>query len=408
MLKLRSIYFCKISIFFLWFGAAFDPVGDLFIRYIALFLSMLTILILFFRDQINYGEASLRSMSILLLSIIMPIYGLFIYAVRSGGDEFIDTSYLATALLMMTSILYRDQPTCIFGIRCFLFCSRLLALVIIACFIGQIFSLSDWYWFFVENQIAFIGQRNYSGINLPYVYFVASPLLIFLISYEYESILSGFGKIRYIGFAIATLALFLSGTRFNMLLAIIFVPLYLFLVGRKKQFFNIFIFFIPILFFSYLIFNLQDFFNSIFSISEESNSVKLSYLNNYLNIFQFFDQFVFGQGFNAHEWSFDFREILPLDYKASKTELTYLELIRVYGIVLSFTFFVLLLFIIHQLKNNLRHLTWIYPGLFIFLLSTSLNPYLFSTNGILPLALFLSIIFYFGNSSEKMNIKLHP
>jgi hypothetical protein len=338
----------------------------------------------------------------------MPIYGLFIYSLKSGGGNFIDTSYLAAAILMMTSILYRDKSTCIFGVKCLIFFSRILSLVIIGCFIGQTFSLSDWYWFFVENQVAFIGQRNYSGINLPYVYFVASPLLIFLICYEFNSILNGIGRTRYVRFTIATLALFLSGTRFNMILAITFIPLYFILVGRKKQFFAFLKFSFPILIILFLYFNPQDFFASIFSTSEESNSVKLSYIDNYINIFQNANNFIFGQGFNAHEWSSEFRDVLPLDYMASKTELTFFELLRVYGLVLSTTFFILLLFIMNKLKDIIGNMMWIYPSFFIFLVSASLNPYFFSTNGILPLSLFLSIIYYFGNSFPTLNSKINP
>jgi hypothetical protein len=401
MLNFNDNFLLKIAIFLLWFGAVFDPVGQFFyIRYVAICFAIVSLLALIIFGDINYSEKSLRYIFIMFVGIVMPIYGLLIYSFNRGDAGFIDTSYIASAFLIITSLLYRGRSACVFGIRSFLLSSRLLALTIITVFASQVASSFDWYWFFVERQVAFISQRDYAGLSFPYVYFVSSPLLIFLLSYEFNRVVLRRGRSRYICFVTATIALFLSGTRFNMLVSVAFVPIYLLISGSFRRFFLLFLALVPILLFSIIFFELLPIFVSIFSSSEESNSVKLSYIDGYLKIFEDPLRLIFGQGFNAHEWSSDFRAMLPLELGASKTELTYLEFFRVYGIFLGLIFLLLIFGVLIESKKLLGNLGWIYPGLLLFLLSASLNPYIFSTNGMLPLGLILSIVFYFGRTSN--------
>ena len=116
--------------------------------------------------------------------------------------------------MLATSILYRSYDICIFGVRSFVFSTRLLSLIIILIYISQLLDISDWWFGFVEHQVAFISQREYGGITFPYIYFIASPLLIILVAYELDRVIIGRGLLRHFWFGLASTALFFIEIRF--------------------------------------------------------------------------------------------------------------------------------------------------------------------------------------------------
>jgi hypothetical protein len=126
------------------------------------------------------------------------------------------------------------------------------------------------------------------------------------------------------------------------------------------------------------------------SLSDVSTSIKLSYLNGYLDLFNDVPTLFFGQGFNAHEWSFEFSEMLSGG--ASKTELTYLELIRVFGLFGAIYFFFELLRFFLRSEKVLPEYRWVFPGIALYLFLSTLNPYVFSSNGMLVLGLAAGIV----------------
>ena len=52
---------------------------------------------------------------------------------------------------------------------------------------------------------------------------------------------------------------------------------------------------------------------SFFSSSETSNSMKISLLDGYSEIFSRPENLIFGQGFNAHEWSPELRGMIAME-----------------------------------------------------------------------------------------------
>ena len=99
----------KSAIALLWFGAIVDPIGLTFgIRYLALATACACLLWLLWTGSLKQLDRSYRGLLILLLAGVLPIYGLFMYSFRANGGEFIDTSYLAAGVLMLTSLLYRN------------------------------------------------------------------------------------------------------------------------------------------------------------------------------------------------------------------------------------------------------------------------------------------------------------
>lgn len=341
-------------------------------------------------------------MFILLFAVILPIQGLYVHSFHSLSAEFIDTSYIAAGLLMSFSLIYQDINDCLFGVKAFLLSTRMLSILIIIIYTFSLLGSSEWISFFTERDTAIISFRLYSGVQLPYIYFLASPLLILLMAYDFSKIMDSSGFRAYIPFSISSLSLLLSGTRAHIILAIFFAPIYMLLRSKFKLLGKSILILLLVLSIGLIFGDGTSLVSSFFSPTEASNSIKLSILSKYLEIYSHPIDLIFGQGFNAHEWSANVRQMVAMDVGASKTELTYLELIRVFGLFIGTTVIIALVQFTLATKSLPGCHKWIYPGLIIYLVNAALNPYLFSVNGMLPLGLFSAILFYSRRSRQEL------
>lgn len=382
------------AIFFIWFSAVFDPMGGLYkLRFSSLFSVLFCIMIIILVRPPRKISLNLPVITILYLAVVMPFCGLLIYLVRGGwAGPFIDTSYVASAVLILTSFIYADSRLVLRGLASMLLVLRMLVATIM-CVQGSIlFSLGDdWYNFFLQHQMAFIGTREYAGFELPYLYFVASPLLIYLASYDSWRLINKPSLQSASMCALTVLALGLTGTRSHMAIAVLIVPIF-FLYQHKKYLMWLLPITLLALIFLFRIIPL-DLLASIFSLQEGSNSFKVSIIQNYLNIFDNPISFLFGQGYNAIAWSGDLVSMVAHNSGASKSELTYLELIRVYGVFVALPFLWILGLIYFKVMRMSKDYSWLGLAFLISLANASLNPYLFSTNGLLPLGLILALIY---------------
>jgi len=379
------------SIHCLWISAVFDPVGMFFgFRYIALALIFIGITFELIKFRSTMKVAKEFYFILFYFCLLLPFWGVIIGLFRGGvgGGRFIDTSYLASGLYFSCSLVYVNKTYLSAGLKSLVFSLRLLCLTIFFCLIVYFFDFPlDWIWFFVENGVALFGDRTYANFNFYYLYFIASPMLIFLMVFEAWRF---FIKPTIIGCALILLpvfALFLSGTRINMLMAIIGVP---FVYCWKKFGFGTLFLFLFLFLFLYLLqitFNFE-IFSTMFGTDDSSNSTKINYISQYLDIFSDPLTFIFGQGFNAHTWSNSFSTMLGDkigDEQASKTELTYLEMLRVFGIFLTLLFCTIIFIIVHFFNKQNSDQRWIAPAIILYILASMLNPYLFSSNGMLLL-----------------------
>ena len=126
--------------------------------------------------------------------------------------------------------------------------------------------------------------------------------------------------------------------------------------------------------------------NEMISSDNESNESKLGMLQYYLFFLSDPVTFFIGQGFQAITWQNELSQIVVEG--GSKTELTVLELFRVYGFFIG-TF--VLIFLVHafmKIRGNENR----YKGILLaaLLFDSLLNPHLFSTYGAVLLASSLS------------------
>lgn len=392
----------KIAIFLLWFGAIIDPIGNMFgIRYLALATAFAGLAWQFSLGGLKQLDKSYRAVLILLMSALLPVYGLTLYSFKAGAGEFIDTSYIASGALIMTALLYRNQSMCDFGVSSLVFSTRLLSLLVIAGFVSPALSVGEWISFFTERNVALVSFREYAGITLPYIYFLAAPLLIFLMAYDFSKFMQKLNIVSFLVFTLTAFSFALTGTRAHLVIAIIFAPIYMMLTGNTRTVITALIVIAIMMILALTVAETRILIDSFFSLSETSNSMKFSLLDGYGEIFSNPLTLLFGQGFNAHEWSPALRDMIAMEDKASKTELTYFELVRVFGIIMATTLILAIFLLLRSTRNLDQNLRWIYPGFAIFLTNAAINPYLFSVNGILPLGLISAIAYHYSRSNKR-------
>ena len=316
---------------------------------------------------------------------------MLVFLLRGAGGVFIDTSYIGAAVLFCSSLVYLNPESLRIGLNAQRLALRMMAGTIIFCvFIYQVGLPILLMGIFVENGVAFFGPfRNYGGLNFYYMYFVASPMLIYLVAQEAWTLFDKKTISQFLWCGVAVVALFLSGTRANLLLATITVP-FVYLWRRWGWVAIPTVAFLAVIFLLILHFLGFQAVGSMFDPQNESIRIKFGFVAGYVEIFSNMMTLLFGQGFNAHVWSSVFGEMLPGGAYggASKTELTYFELIRVFGVVVGGAFFYLMLVFLKMLAEIDPSWRWMAPAVFLYMVASTFNPYLFSSNGMLPLGLF--------------------
>jgi hypothetical protein len=382
------------SIFFLWLGAVIDPHGYVFyIRYAAIIISYLTILILL----LNKWEIKIPNLHLtylIFISGVMPFWGIVVGMLRCDFkvDQINDTSYIASGAIFLTSILFINIRNLQSVILLILIPLRILVVLILYAGIAKISGSSDMMnvaWFWVERQAALIGERNYYGFQVQYIYFFASPMLFNYLAYAVWNLIDKKNLRNVLEFSLVSISLLLTGTRANMLITLGSVLLVLAWRFRESKKIKILFFLALFISFSVCLINIE-LLLSLFSAEEVGNSTKISYLKGYANIYNDPITLLVGQGFEATNWSVDAREIISSG--ATRTELTYFEYVRVYGILITIIYSCLLFFVMYKSYSLKKEFKWIGPALMFNFLISALNPYMFSTNGMLLLSFGVALI----------------
>lgn len=381
------IKFLKIdefAIYILWIAAVFDPVGSIFgFRYLALICIVSVFLFKILRSNFSFSIQQPYGLLFFFFVFFLPLYGSLIALVRGGigGASFNDTSYFASAVIFACSLIYFFNKNIEIALRAQIFSLRCLSLIIIFCLITAAGGFSmDWIYFFVLNGVAFFSQRNYGGFDFYYIYFIASPMLIFLLAHESWTFFERPSIRGFFLLMLPIIALFLSGTRANILVSIGAIPLIY--LWRRFGLLSVLPFIFLIVMFAIVVIAFDSSIAaSMFGSDDVSNLEKLNYLSLYSEIFSNPINLLFGQGLNAKEWSTIVYKMVGTE--ASKTELTYLELLRVFGLFGFIGFFFVIYILLSSLISVPRSFQWIAPGLLMYILVSGINPYIFSSNGML-------------------------
>jgi hypothetical protein len=316
--------------------------------------------------------------------LIIPLTSIAYYFFT--GSDFINydgySYFKAYLFLSIVIILYISK---IDLIKPTIIMMSLLSILTIIIFISSIFtdSLVQFLNLARGSLPIDIGKRTYGSFVFPEIHFHTSPLIILSIGYFSRAVQDSKGKERMLfGFLliINVFGMFLGGTRNNILTSMMTPILILFWYSSKNKALISSIILI-ILFIISVIF--MDVFKDMFASEDPSNFIRSSFREDYYNLFADGKVLFFGQGLGSYF------ETTARGY-VSITELTYLEFIRRFGLILSSVCFLLLLYPLGKLRlKQYRNEHYIFICYAIYLMGAFVQPLLMSSTGMLLLSLVL-------------------
>lgn len=236
-------------------------------------------------------------------------------------------------------------------------------------------------YFVVEKKVAVYALRQYGDYTLLMMFYKTSPLLIFPLAYYLHKllILKNRSKLTLSVLALVAIiiTLFLSGTRANIVsLGSMLLFYILFYAYKKSKPLALLVGSVYLLLFFYGASKLASVF---LSSSEISNTIKLGHLLSYFEHFSnHIGVLLFGQGIGGTIYSTGVHSTVTV------TELSYFELVRIWGLPVTLLFGTILLAPIYKelKKQSVSHLFIAYIA-YLFIAGT--NPLLFSSTGMLVL-----------------------
>jgi hypothetical protein len=237
-------------------------------------------------------------------------------------------------------------------------------------------------------QMFYLDERSYGNFRLLQVFFATSPMLVVAIAYYFDQAMSAqaakSAAFFFVLTAISVAGMFLAGTRNNivvsLLLPFLLLPLYAKRPGLTALCSLGGLAILALLSIGYL--------RAFLDPAEFANNIKLVTVRDYLHILSDPATLLFGKGLAVnYDWSARGQFFL--------TELTYLELIRNFGLFGALIMLALLalplisaIFSPTSRRDKALAVAW-----FLYLVMSASNPILFSSMGTLILAGLIANIF---------------
>ena len=389
----------KAALFLFVLSCIFDPADRLFGLKIDLFLACWLLAIGFMLVERGRTRIDVRLLCYTLAFLAIPLLSIAGYWVTQGGEPFEGWALLKGYLLVSLAMLLYLRRIDLMPVLCALL--TLLALAVIVVFIVctiEPAAFGALYLFGQGTGVVLVDHRDYGGgLVMLQAYFVTSPMLAIAIAYYFHRSRTSPRFRTRMKFAAITLlniaGMMLAGTRNNIAVAILLPVVLHFMYARNQVLHAVYLLgFVAVM--------LAVFAGPIFQLldpSEASNQLKLALLGDYFSALDDGRTLLIGQGLGAyHYWG----------ARASYfyiSELTYLEMLRNFGLIGATAMLALLLFpLLYGFVLNRRyaekHLIVAYG---FYLLMCASNPNLFSSMGILILSIVLANIFRVENSREK-------
>jgi hypothetical protein len=376
----------RAAIYCLLFVAVFDPVDQTHLK-APLFAAVWA---LFLVDLISsrtgcYQASSSLYLFVTIFVVLLPAAGMLVYLLRSGSmADYEGFKYWKSYLFLTLSIpLVVKRINVIRPLSMILTMLSITTLVLYSLAVTNDLvraALSA----FADSYIIFsVSDRTYGPFSYQSVYFHGTPLIVIAIGYFCYQSMHSVGRARMwnlLLLAINVSGMMLSGTRNNMLAGFL-APLVIlgWYRGTKTRAALGMVALLTIAagFASGL-------FQEMLSPDEYSNATKLGHIHDYGILFSDWKTLVFGQGLGASFFS------TAWGTRVTLTEVTYLEVIRNYGLLLAP---VLLLMILYPLRTLLdpgqRESHYLFLAYAAYLGICLGNPLLLSSSGMLVLAIVL-------------------
>ena len=248
-----------------------------------------------------------------------------------------------------------------------------------------------------EEATLLIGIRNYYGIELPMIFYKTCPLLVLPLGISVSNFLQKKTVKNFLHFAVFAFGFFISGTRADMLscVTLIFATVLFYHFYYKREVFFTAVFSSAFLF----VFLLAVVF--LLTANDYSTNIKSGHLSSFMNMFgeNPLKFLLIGNGPVSYMYTSARNEWVTL------TELTYLELIKNFGLIQSLLVVGILFLPVFFICKNKSYeriqkfsLSLSYVA-YLFICGT--NPLLISSTGFTALA----VAFSFGNGTAFKNLE---
>ncbi len=398
-LKKKQSFFLKGLLALLFVDVMVDPNNLIFHAKYILFV----LVFLVWLSGRNFGKSKIPvklSFAVVFIALFMPFYALSVGVINSVLHNMPVGSlvYFNSFFFFLIALVTVNDAIDLTGL--FNRSSLLIVLMTLGLYVALVFNphwFGSMYKYFVINKgVAVYALRDYGKVTMLMIFYKTSPLLVFPLSYFlYRILIDSTGKAPFFHYLLTILiavTLFLSGTRAN-LLALFFILIFyigFFTYRRSKSWFAL-VAGLGLLIFLLMFPSLWDL---IMNRHEASNVIKFGYLSSYADYFDgHILSLIFGQGIGGSFFAYGLQRFMNV------TELTYLELIRIWGIPIAFLFGVILIWpLVMEIKaKKLSHLFIAYLA-YLFIAGT--NPLLLSSTGMLVLVYVFSTTF--GWKSEEL------
>lgn len=390
----RSLSFCALVLLVL--ASLFDP-GNLLLN-LKMPVFMILVGLSFGRDLVTGHRMAFdrNALAYSMLFLAIPLFSVLLYQVFSQGRQPYDGfQKLNTFLfLLLVPVILRDRVDIL---RIMTVCLTLQAFLTIGIFLAISavpLIKTGLYVFGTGNGVFTFTQRTYASLTLNTVYFHTSSLMVIPLAYYADRWIRLPRKgAPFLLWAAVFSAMFLSGSRNNILFSV-FTTYLVVLAGSRRKEAILSLGMIGAVLAAILF---RDVLQAMFNSEDYSNSVKISYLGDYGREFNRIWTLLFGMGLG----SFFYVENLADSF--SITELTYLEILRNYGIVFGAAVMALLLYPLRRFfRPGHMPMRYLYIAYLMYLGISFTNPLFFSSSGILLLSCL------FSESRKAEDARLRP
>ena len=372
-------------IFLLMFVAIFDPADKILgLKLPAFILCWLVFLIWYGFNSVKV----VRDVYIyIFLMLFIPVLSMFYFEVFLGGGQSAALILIKAQLFVSLIYILVAAKIDIIPMLCrilYLLAWTIISIKIVVNVFPELMPAIRI--FGSAYGILLIGDRTYADSGVfEQIYFVTSPMLLIAVAYYSDrACKSDFLSWNSFYAFVSIVGMVFAGTRSNMIGPFIVLGFIMFFNTKNKVLLSTVVIFVLLLFVSV-------FYSTVFevlSLKEDSNSSKLKLLQDYIEAFNDPVTLIFGQGFGAYyQW-----EIRGYYFTS---ELSYLELIRVYGLIFGTIMAGLILYPILFVMTSKREI----PnrasiiGFTVYMAIAAVNPLIFSSLGMTIISAFMANIF---------------
>ncbi|WP_461789350.1 hypothetical protein [Pedobacter sp.] len=385
-MKLREVLIGLITILVL--VLVVDPTDLIFHLKTPLFL---VILLVFLSTKFTQTISLNRDVVLIIFTFIsIPMWGISVSLIQGTFvDMEIAAGFLKSFFLIILLYIVFDQQIKLDLIL--IKVTILIPLIIIPTYLILLYDQSVYFIIYdylsVEKKVAMFSLRSYFGQTFMMLYYKTSPLLVFPLSYYWDKFLASKKSIFFfILAAIFAFTLFVSGTRANVVAAIIVLGYHMYdrIKSQTMRIFMSSVLAISVFFGVFLLLQIS------VSTGEESAEVKAGHFSSYVTLFEEKPQYlIWGQGLGSSFYSSGAGQYL------SQSELTYFDLIRLFGIpIFSLLLFLivypLIILMLNKKITSKNKYTLVAYLSYLFIAGT--NPLLISSTGILVIIVMYSLI----------------